>query len=60
MTGLVLVIMCIGAVACGSIASSKQRSALGWGVVGALAPLIGLIVILALSPARSFDLDAIR
>ena len=48
--GIYFVIMAIGAVVSAMIASGKGRSALGWGVVGALVPLISFIIILALEP----------
>lgn len=47
------VIALIGGVVCGSIASSKGRNPIGWGVIGFLTPLLGLILILVLSDLKA-------
>jgi hypothetical protein len=47
---MLLFIMTLGAVVSGLIASSKNRTALGWAVVGFFVPLLSLIILLCLSP----------
>ncbi|MFO0933561.1 MAG: GYF domain-containing protein [Planctomycetota bacterium] len=48
-----LLIALIGAGVCGSIASAKGRNPIGWGVIGFLAPLLGLILILVMSDLKA-------
>lgn len=45
---LVLLFGILGALICACIASTKNRSALGFGMIGFLLPLIGIILILVL------------
>ncbi len=50
------VYLIIGLVAgsiCAAVASSKGRNAIGWGVIGFLFPLIGIILILVLSDLKA-------
>jgi len=56
MTGIMLVVMAIGALASGLIASSKNRSFGGWALCGALVPLISLIIVLTLEPRLEAEL----
>jgi hypothetical protein len=50
-TMVVLIIGVLGAAISAVIAMGKGRSALGWGVLGFLMPLIGVIVALCLAEA---------
>lgn len=47
-----LVVGLLGGVICAAIAPSKNRSAIGWFVIGFLIPLIGIILIVVLGPAN--------
>lgn len=47
---MLLFIMTLGAVVSGLIASSKNRTAIGWAVVGFCLPLLSMIILLCLSP----------
>ena len=47
---MLLFIMAVGAVVSMLVASSKNRTAIGWAVVGFFAPLLSLIILLCLSP----------
>ena len=46
-----LVISVLGAAIAAMVASSKSRNALGWGALGFLLPLIGVIIVCCL-PAK--------
>ena len=50
MTGVVLFIMLVGCVLGAAIASGKNRSAVAWGICGALFPAVAVIVLLAVGP----------
>ena len=43
--GIFMLMMCIGAIVAGTVASHKNRSVGGWLVFGALFPLIAVIAI---------------
>lgn len=45
---LMLLFGILGAMICAAIASTKNRSVVGFGVIGFLLPLIGIILILVL------------
>ena len=47
---IVLVICLLGGVICSLLAAGKQRSPVGWFVIGFLLPLIGLILAIVLPP----------
>lgn len=47
---MLLFIMAVGALISGLIASSKNRTAAGWAVIGFFVPLLSMIILLCLSP----------
>jgi hypothetical protein len=50
---LVLALILFFPIACGVVASSKNRSVFGWVVVSLFLPLIGFVILLCLSPLPS-------
>ena len=55
---LFLMIATIGAAISAVVASGKARSALGWGLVGFLFPLIGVVAVLCLPPLAQPEMPA--
>jgi hypothetical protein len=47
---LYFMISLIGAFIAGAIAAGKNRNALGWGALGFLLPLIGVVIALCIEP----------
>lgn len=45
MNGIVILVMLVGATISAIIAANKNRSALGWAVVGAMFPLISALIV---------------
>jgi hypothetical protein len=47
----IAITLCLfGGIICGAFASSKRRSVLGWFAIGAMFPIIGLILVIVLPP----------
>ena len=57
---LVIFIMLMGGCISCAVAAGKQRSALGWFVIGALFPLLGIILAVVLPPGSDPNVDQLR
>ena len=56
---LILLIMLAGGVIAGAIASGKGRSGLGWFVIGAFFPLIGIVIVACLPALNTQPVPAL-
>jgi hypothetical protein len=54
-TGIAFLICLIAGAVCAAVAASKNRSAVGYGLLGFVLPLIGIIVVLCIGIHESSD-----